>query len=307
MLPGFRFLFAAIMLSMSLLIFGLGAAALFRAAHESFASNSSWHATPDVPFAQRPDTTLPVLAALRIERLTAKPSDTPKVAAAGPAEAITEPMTNDRLAALPRVETPPAAIASPAEAPAPVVENPPASEAAPVAPVSTEAATVGEMKTAAVAVSDAASARSEPAAPLTTNSPGAPPTASAEPMAFAASTRTTPAAPTMLAPLAPEADDAAAKIATLGGPPVEVTDTNSVLEPGTVKIPRARPDESAIKRQQARRAARRHRLAARARFLALQQLQANPFTQPPFAQQPFAQAQQTFAATAALRQAAPRQ
>jgi hypothetical protein len=301
MLPGFRFLFAAIMLSMSLLIFGLGAAALFRAAHESFASNSSWHATPDVPFAQRPDTTLAMLATLRIEPLAAKPADTPKVAAAppGPAEAITEPMTNDQLAALPRVETPRTAIARPAEAPtpAPVAENPPAPEAASVAPTSTEAATVGETKTAAVAVSDAASAKGEPAAPLTANSPGAPPTASAELMAFAAST--TSAAPAALAAPAPETDDAAAKIATLGGPPVEVTDSDSVLEPGTVKIPRARPDESAIrKRQQARRAAYRRRLAARARLLALQQLQANPFTQLPFAQPPFGQAPQTFAAAA---------
>ena len=45
MLPGFRFLFAAIVLSMSILVFGLGAAALLRAAHEEFASNPSWHAT----------------------------------------------------------------------------------------------------------------------------------------------------------------------------------------------------------------------------------------------------------------------
>ena len=39
MLPGFRFLFAAIVLSMSILVFGLGAAALLRAAHEEFAAN----------------------------------------------------------------------------------------------------------------------------------------------------------------------------------------------------------------------------------------------------------------------------
>ena len=38
MLPGFRFLFTAIVLSMSILIFGLGAAALLRAAHEEFAN-----------------------------------------------------------------------------------------------------------------------------------------------------------------------------------------------------------------------------------------------------------------------------
>ena len=41
MLPGFRFLFAAIVLSMSVLVFGLGAAALLRAAHEEVASSSA--------------------------------------------------------------------------------------------------------------------------------------------------------------------------------------------------------------------------------------------------------------------------
>jgi hypothetical protein len=46
MLPGLRFLFAAIMLSISILVFGLGAAALLRAAHEEFASNPSWRAAP---------------------------------------------------------------------------------------------------------------------------------------------------------------------------------------------------------------------------------------------------------------------
>src|SRR5271168_3793554 len=67
MLPGFRFLFAAIMLSMSLLVFGLGAAALLRAAHESFASNPSWRGAPEVALAQRPETTLPVLTTLRVD------------------------------------------------------------------------------------------------------------------------------------------------------------------------------------------------------------------------------------------------
>jgi len=52
MLPGFRFLFAAIVLSMSILVFGLGAAALLRAAHEEFASNPSWRGAPETIFAQ---------------------------------------------------------------------------------------------------------------------------------------------------------------------------------------------------------------------------------------------------------------
>ena len=63
MLPGFRFLFAAIMLSMSLLIFGLGAAALLRSAHEEFASNPAWRATPEVTYAPTGEATGPVLAA----------------------------------------------------------------------------------------------------------------------------------------------------------------------------------------------------------------------------------------------------
>ena len=66
MLPGFRFLFAAIILSMSILVFGLGAAALLRAAHEQFASNPSWHAAPEATFAQQVEPTRPTLAMLRV-------------------------------------------------------------------------------------------------------------------------------------------------------------------------------------------------------------------------------------------------
>src|SRR6202795_4578686 len=67
MLPGFRFLFAATFLSMSILVFGLGAAALLRAAHEQFANNPSWHAGPEATFAQQIEATRPVLAMLRVE------------------------------------------------------------------------------------------------------------------------------------------------------------------------------------------------------------------------------------------------
>src|ERR1700709_1455629 len=66
MLPGFRFLFAATVLSMSVLIFGLGAAALLRAAHEEFASIPSRRAPPEVMFPQRDDAG-PTLAMLRVE------------------------------------------------------------------------------------------------------------------------------------------------------------------------------------------------------------------------------------------------
>ena len=50
MLPGFRFLFAAVVLTTSMLIFGLGVAALLRAAHEEFASIPSRRAPPETVF-----------------------------------------------------------------------------------------------------------------------------------------------------------------------------------------------------------------------------------------------------------------
>src|SRR4051794_41847946 len=68
MLPGFRFLLTAIILSTSMLVFGLGAAALLRAAHEQFASNPSWHAAPEATFAQQQaEPVTPVLAMLHAD------------------------------------------------------------------------------------------------------------------------------------------------------------------------------------------------------------------------------------------------
>src|SRR5438874_45563 len=75
MLPGFRFLFAAILLSTSILVFGLGAAALLRATHEEYVSNPSWRNGPqEQVFAQASEPAQPVLAALRAEPETAEPA-----------------------------------------------------------------------------------------------------------------------------------------------------------------------------------------------------------------------------------------
>ena len=82
MLPGFRFLFTAIILSMSILIFGLGAAALLRAAHEEFANLPSRRATPEPMFARRYDDPPPTLALLRIDPPVAeKPAENVPAAA----------------------------------------------------------------------------------------------------------------------------------------------------------------------------------------------------------------------------------
>src|SRR3569833_3087665 len=67
MLHGYRFLFSAIILSMSVLIFGLGAAALLRSAHEEFANLPSRRSTPAPMFARLTDDQPPTLALLRVE------------------------------------------------------------------------------------------------------------------------------------------------------------------------------------------------------------------------------------------------
>lgn len=66
MLPGFRILFAAVVLSFSILIFGLGAAALLRSAHEEFVGIPAWRAAQQ-PLMPAVDASRPSLALLRVE------------------------------------------------------------------------------------------------------------------------------------------------------------------------------------------------------------------------------------------------
>jgi hypothetical protein len=131
MLPGFRFLFAAIVFSMSVLVFGLGAAALLRAAHEQFASNPAWHAAPEATFAQQADVSRPVLAMLRVEPEQGASDAGPSLAVPSPAE-----------------------IAPEAARPEPALEGPQQTEAAP-AQIDAAAAPDAETKLASI----------EPAAP----------------------------------------------------------------------------------------------------------------------------------------------
>lgn len=74
MLPGFRFLFATVVLAISVLVFGLGAAALLRAAHEEFVNLPSWRLAQQPVLAPQFEMSGPTLAMLRIEALAAKPS-----------------------------------------------------------------------------------------------------------------------------------------------------------------------------------------------------------------------------------------
>lgn len=66
MLPGIRILFAIVLLSVSVLIFGLGAAAFLRSAHENIASAPLWKPI-ETPMTARVDIAQPTLAMLRVE------------------------------------------------------------------------------------------------------------------------------------------------------------------------------------------------------------------------------------------------
>ena len=264
MLPGFRFLFAAIVLSMSILVFGLGATALLRAAHEQFASNPSWHAAPAANFAQAADVR-PVLAMLRVEP-EQKSDSGPVVGIAAPAESasVAPPPVSvepELMAALKPLaaETPVSAAARPD----PAMESTQPTEAAPAGAV---ADTTGN----AAPEAETNVASTEPASPQPL-----PPANDA--LAIASGTA---ASEQPIAPATAETSVAATKIATLGGPPVAI---EAAPRPAKATAAEAKPDPDALrKRQQARRAAHRRKLAARARLAARQaQLQpADPFAQP---------------------------
>src|SRR5579859_6365424 len=229
MLTGFRFLFAAVMLSMSILIFGLGAAALLRTAHEEFASNPSWRAAPEVMFASQPEAAGPVLAMLRIDDPAAeKAQDNAPATAALAEQAAIAPIPADaeRVAVLkPEDSTPEQGdrteIAPPDIATA---EHPVAAEPTPVA---AKLPTSGEEIEIAASPMEKFSSRED------------------QPVAL-------PERPN--APVAPGEAIAPTEIATLSGPPV------SIESPRPAKITTAKPDPSAEKKRlQARRAAERRR------------------------------------------------
>jgi hypothetical protein len=241
MLPGFRFLFAAIILSISILIFGLGAAALLRAAHEEFASNPTWRAPPETVFAQQSEPSKTVLAALVVEPPFAEKPETPATAAPEAPAAVTAPPAEPEQAAAAKLaETSPLEAAK-AE---PVAETPPASE-----PVPAHANVVAEAPAAATETKIAAIEETGPAA-----------------------SETAPAASTQAStPAAPEIDDIAAKIAALGDAPVTVE-----TRPPSKAESTAAEKSADKKRRQAKRARERRRLAALRRAMLARQTPLQP-------------------------------
>jgi len=249
MLPGFRFLFAAIVLSMSILVFGLGAAALLRAAHEQFASIPSRWAPPEPVFAKPNEAPVPTLALLRFDPpvMDKAPDDVP---AAVVPEAVA-PAEPGKLAALKPEDS---MLAEAVRPDPPTTETTTAAAAMPSAVVESEApVSADEVKVAAIADAPPPAAATVPAV--------------VEPVAEAASL---------------EVDIAATRIATLGGPAVAIEET------GSAKAADIRPDRSAARKRakERRRIARRARLArqvAAAAAAAAGQPPADPFAPTPVA------------------------
>lgn len=256
MLPGFRFLFAAIVLSVSILVFGLGAAALLRAAHEEFANHPSRRATPEPMFARLNDG--PTLALLRVDPPVAE-----KPAENVPAAAVSETATD---VPAPAGQTPDARPAEPEKLAALKLAEPIQVEAAkPEDPAQEASAEISAAPALAAAGTEAPAANAE----VKIAAIGATPEPAA---ATPAATSPEPAAdiPSF------EGNIATTLIATLGGPAVLIDEKTSTTE--------AKPDRSAIKKRAAERARERRRIAAarRARLareatLTLQQQQPNPF------------------------------
>jgi hypothetical protein len=248
MLPGFRFLFAALVLSISMLIFGLGAAALLRAAHEEFASIPS-RRPPETMFAQRSDAG-PVLAMLRAQPSAADEKADPPITGhvqeepalvSAPAESGKPAAESDRIAALVDTATPPQNSSS---------SEAPTETAAPEIPIGTQAPSTQ--------TDDAPSLASE-----------AKVAAIAEMTATAPDQSATARPNQTSAPIDDSSRIAETRIATLGGPPV------------TIETQMPSKSASAVVKKQAKRVVKR-RVAARRAPVALRAVQkpADPFGQP---------------------------
>ena len=254
MLPGFRFLFTAVVLSISILVFGLGAAALLRAAHEEFANLPMRRASPEPMFARPNDNLIPTLALLRVDPPAVdKPADIAPSAAAPEIAAPIEQSADDSPPGLEKLAMLKPEEPAPADAERPEIQAAEAIAATPAASTETETPVANvDVKLAAIADMPEPPAATAPTVQPSTETPSV------------------------------EGNIAATRIATLGGPAVIIDET-------AAKTTDASPD-SAVRKRAAQRARERRRIARRARLareaaaLALQQqLANNPFAQPPVA------------------------
>lgn len=254
MLPGIRFLFVAVVFAVSLVIFGLGAAALLRGAHEEFASLPTRYVAPPTVFAQQPAETQPTLSMLRVETPAPETNVAPTASVAPAVEeapVIATPAETEKTAMPETVAALTPSLAPSPETPAPI-------EAA--KPETAKVEAPEPVLTAAIAPAALVETRAIPAPEVTIAAP-------VQPQQIE-----TPAAPQ---PTATLTDDdtklSSTRIATLGGPPVDT-------EP--VPLPVAKPAVMTIKKVVKKPAARQRHVAARAVAPAAPPPPTDPFGQP---------------------------
>lgn len=228
MLPGFRLLVTAVVLCLSLLVFGFGATALLRSARDHVASLPVHRAAPQTVFASQPPPDAPAtLSMLRVE--------TPEIEATVPEAPA---------AALQDIPAPaPEPARQAALGPAAPAADARSAEPAPQAPALDQAAAVETLPAAAPAVTPPAAPRADEP---TTVAAIAPPVTD-----LPVSTLT-----------AADTEIAVMNIATLGGPPVDIEPVplpkaKPVAEPAKRTT---KPKKAAVREKPAKR----RRLEARA-------------------------------------------
>ncbi|MGJ5178447.1 hypothetical protein ACQR16_19810 [Bradyrhizobium oligotrophicum] len=316
MLPGFRFLVAAIVFSISLTIFGMGAAALLRAAHEQFASNSSWRSTQASGFTTflPPADPAPVLAVLRVEPIPAPPPTVLVEVPAAESQGTTTAAIAEQAEASPVADA--TAVPTPS-LPADTVDTAKLSMLPRTAAAADDRIeNVRPDRSTAEATAAAVDKATDKPSMDTTSEPAAPAAPPVSSDVAVAPVRATPPAPQVLAsadpmlttapppppapmPTVAALDPIAAKLAALAEQPLHQDRHVASEHRASVKVASVQLRRSILKKRQARekqiaaRRAKQRRIAQRARSAqqaaaAQQQQQAFP---DPFAQQPFGQPQ----------------
>lgn len=306
MLPSLRFLFVAVVLSLSMMIFGLGAASLLRSAQQEVANLPTRHVQPETVLAREPEAAMPTLAMLRLDPPAAEhrgtgqleepdaPTQSSPTAAAEPAPTATDkpatqasaPPSEQKSDSIDRpLDSPLQAAAAGFEAPLPPEHLEPETPKQEIPrqeiPKQATQATVDAEPARSVSAAAAAPA-AETILALRATAPTAPPVAPvAAPMVPAAAPVTWPttaAAAPETTTASPEATAALPEPPTTAKAPTEPTDegakavTARIATLGTLTAP-AEPQTASkaaaaknAKREQARQLARRRRIV-RARML----------------------------------------
>ncbi|MEZ5820744.1 MAG: hypothetical protein R3D82_08050 [Xanthobacteraceae bacterium] len=272
MLPGIRFLLTAIILSASVLIFGLGAAALLRAAHEEVANIPARRVMAEPVFAHQPDAPAPTLALLRLEPVAPeKAPDTP------PADTTTIPEPVAESAPVPKVETKRlAALTSDDPTTADTAnDTTPAEATKPEITAMPEGGSETSLAETPVSPPASAEASAPTEARLAALDTASPPPSDTQPVAFEQ----------IAPPAMTDTSLRTTKSAALGGPAAKAETTTEAKKAGEES------DPAEIRRKKrAERARERRRQAARRARLAAQQAAAqqtfDPFSQALLSAQP---------------------